>query len=128
MLDQPDNGNHIAPWRSLMEAGVPIAAGTDNIPYNPFYTLWVMMARRERLEGRVVGPDQRLTAEQGLRALTIEGARLSFEEDIRGSIETGKLADIAVLSADPSRVPIDEIKEIESDLTIVDGRIVHETI
>lgn len=128
MLDQPDAGNHVAPWRNLMEAGVPVAAGTDNIPYNPFYTLWVMMARSERLEGRVVGPDQRLTAEQGLRSLTIEGARLSFEEDTRGSIETGKLADIAVLSADPTRVPIDEIKEIESDLTIVDGRIVHQRL
>lgn len=126
MLDQPDDGNHVAPWRGLMESGVPLAAGTDNIPYNPFYTLWVMMARSERLEGRVVGPDQRLTAEQGLRALTIEGARLSFEENERGSLEPGKKADIAVLNADPTRVPIDAIKEIGADLTIVDGTIVHE--
>ena len=111
-----------------MEAGVPLAAGTDNIPYNPFYTLWVMMTRCERLEARVVGPDQRLTAQQGLRALTIEGARLSFEENERGSLETGKKADIAVLSADPTRVAIDAIKDIESDLTIVDGGIVHETL
>ncbi|MBT5051340.1 MAG: amidohydrolase [Rhodospirillaceae bacterium] len=126
MLDQPDNGNHVAPWRSLMEAGVPLAAGTDNIPYNPFYTLWVMMARHERLKSRVIGPDQRLTAEQGLRALTIEGARLSFEEIQRGSIETGKKADLAVLSADPMTVPVEEIKNIESELTVVGGRIVHE--
>lgn len=128
MLDQPDAGNHVAPWRSLMEAGVPIACGTDNIPYNPFYTLWVMMARSERLEGRVVGSNQRLTAEQGLRTLTIEGARLSFEENERGSLEIGKKADIAVLSADPTSEPVDAIKEIVSDLTIVDGKVVHETL
>ena len=72
------------------------------------------------------GPDQRLTAEQGLRALTIEGARLSFEEIQRGSIETGKKADLAVLSADPMTVPVEEIKNIESELTVVGGRIVHE--
>lgn len=128
MLDQPDAGNHVAPWRSLMEAGVPLAAGTDNIPYNPFYTLWVMMARSERLNGRIIGPDQCLTAEQGLRALTIEGARLSFEENERGSIEAGKKADLAVLSHDPTTAPIDAIKDIEANFTIVDGKIVHDTL
>lgn len=128
MLNQPDNGNHVAPLRSLMEAGVPIAAGTDNIPYNPFYTLWVMMARSERPQGRIIGPNQCLSAEQGLRALTIEGARLSFDENERGSIEIGKKADIAVLSADPTTAPLEEIKNIESDLTMVDGGIVHERL
>lgn len=128
MLDQPDFGNHVAPWRSLIEAGVPLAAGTDNIPYNPFYTLWVMMARRERLQDRIVGREQRLTAMQGLRALTIEGARLSFEEAERGSLEAGKKADIAVLSADPTLVPVEDVKDIVSHLTVVDGGIVHETL
>jgi predicted amidohydrolase YtcJ len=128
LLDAPDHGNHVAPWRSLMEAGVPLAAGTDNIPYNPFYTLWTMMARCDRLDGRVIGPDQVLTAEQGLRALTIEGARLSFDENERGSLEIGKKADIAVLSADPTTAPLEDIKHIESRLTVVNGRIVHETL
>ena len=83
------------------------------------------MARKARIKDRTIGTDQRLTAEQGLRALTIEGARLSFEEDKKGSIEVGKLGDIAVLSADPMSASLGIIKEIRADLTIVGGEIVH---
>jgi predicted amidohydrolase YtcJ len=126
-LDRPETLDHVAPLRRMMESGLTIAAGTDNIPYNPFYTLWTMMAREERTGGAVIGPDQRLTALQGLRALTIEGAYLSFEENQRGSIEPGKLADLAVLSADPTRVPLDDVRDISAALTIVDGRIVQDT-
>ena len=112
----------------MLEAGVTIASGTDNIPHNPFYTLWVMMARAERMSGTVIGPDQRLTALQGLRTLTIEGAHLSFEENDRGSIEPGKLADLAVLSADPTQIPMDQVQDVRATLTIVDGDIVYDTI
>jgi len=128
IIGQSDDGNNIMPLRSLMAANVPIAAGTDNIPYNPFYTLWTMMARKARIKDRTIGTDQRLTAEQGLRALTIEGARLSFEEEKKGSIEVGKLGDIAVLSADPMSASLDIIKEIRADLTIVGGEIVHNSL
>jgi len=127
-LDRPDSVDHVAPLRRMLETGLPIATGTDNIPYNPFYTLWVMMARAERLGGVVIGPDQRLSALQGLRTLTIEGARLSFDEDDRGSIEPGKLADLAVLSGDPTRIPVDQVKNIEAHMTIVDGRVIHDTL
>ena len=124
-IGRSDDGNNVMPLRSLVEANVPIAAGTDNIPYNPFYTLWAMMARKERVKGEIIGADQRLTAEQGLRALTIEGARLSFEEGNKGSIEVGKLGDIAVLSDNPMSANLETIKQIRSDLTIVGGEIVH---
>jgi predicted amidohydrolase YtcJ len=126
-IDRPEDHNHVAPLRSMLDAGLTIATGTDNIPYNPFYTLWTMMARCERLDGAVIGPDQRLTALQGLRTLTREGAYLSFDEDHRGSLEAGKLADVAVLSADPTQIPLDQIQDIQADLTIVNGRIVHDS-
>ena len=126
--NHPELVSHVAPLHSMLEAGVTIASGTDNIPHNPFYTLWVMMARAERMSGTVIGPDQRLTALQGLRTLTIEGAHLSFEENDRGSIEPGKLADLAVLSADPTQIPMDQVQDVRATLTIVDGDIVHDTI
>ena len=78
-----------------------MAAGSDNIPYNPFFTVWAMVARKERTTGRVIGPGQRLDAEQALRLLTRNGAWLSFEEARKGTLEPGKLADLAVLSQDP---------------------------
>jgi predicted amidohydrolase YtcJ len=73
----------------------------------------------------VLGPGQRLTPEQGLRLLTLEGARLTFEENRKGTLEPGKLADIAVLTADPTAVPTEEVKSIRAALTVVGGRIVH---
>jgi predicted amidohydrolase YtcJ len=104
-----------------------VAAGTDNIPYNPFFSLWAMVARQERTTGRVIGPGERLAAEDALRLLTRNGAWLSFDETRKGTLETGKLADLAVLSHDPRDMPVDALPEVRSTLTMVGGRIVHET-
>jgi hypothetical protein len=57
--------------------------------------------------------------------MTIEGARLSFEEDVKGSIEPGKVADLAVLDADPTEVALDALRNVSSLMTVVGGRIVH---
>ena len=62
-----------------------------------------------------------------LRAATLEGAYLTFEEDLKGSLEPGKLADMAVLSADPLTCAEKRIKDITAELTIVGGRVVHST-
>ena len=71
-------------------------------------------------------PEQALSREDALRCATIEGAWLSFEEDVKGSIEPGKLADMAVLSADPLSCPEDDIKDIVAETTIVGGRVVYQ--
>ena len=84
-LADPDGGETAVPHRMLMEAGIPVAAGSDNIPYNPFFTVWAMVARKERTTGRVIGSGQRLDAEQALRLLTRNGAWLSFEEARKGN-------------------------------------------
>jgi predicted amidohydrolase YtcJ len=124
-LEDRDGGESAAPHRTFLEAGIPVAAGTDNIPYHPFFTVWVMAARKERTTGQVIGPSQRLDAEGALRLLTRSGPWLSFEEARKGTLETGKLADLVVLSNDPRDTMVDELPEITAVLTMVGGRIVH---
>lgn len=114
--------------RTYLEDEIRFALGTDNKPYNPFATLWAAVARKERHTGTVLGPGQRLNRLEALRAFTIFGAYFSFDENRRGSLEPGKLADMAVLSADLLDMPEDEIPEVHSLLTMVDGKIVHETV
>ncbi|MDQ8035126.1 MAG: amidohydrolase, partial [Bordetella sp.] len=99
-LDAPEDGNGIVPQRLLLEAGIDVAAGSDNIPVSPFSALWASVARRERTTGRTIGPAQRLSRLQALATLTRNGAFLSFEEHTKGTLQVGKLADFAVLSAD----------------------------
>jgi len=73
----------------------------------------------------VIGPEERLTPMEGLRAITINGAYLYFDEKIKGSIEKGKLADFAVLSADPLTVQTDMIKDITVLETIKEGKTIY---
>jgi len=73
----------------------------------------------------VLGPEERLTREQALRMYTINNAYMTFEDDIKGSIEVGKLADLAVLSDDILNCPEDAIKDIRAETTILGGKIVH---
>lgn len=124
-LDEPDPHELFLPQRRLLEAGVPLSAGSDNIPVSLFSAVWASVARRERLTNRVLGPGQRLDRLQALKMITRNGAWLSFEESIKGTLEPGKLADIAVLDADPLTVPEDDLANIKAALTVVDGTIVH---
>ena len=76
--------------------------------------------------GKLWGPSQKISAEEALKIYTINGAYASFEEDIKGSIESGKLADLVVLSADPTTVDPMGIKDIPVERTIVGGKTVYE--
>lgn len=71
-----------------------------------------------------MGADQTITVEQGFRAYTSDAAFLNFEENIKGSLEVGKLADFIILSQDPFLVDVDDIPNIAIEQTIVDGRVV----
>lgn len=124
-LDDPEGGDMIVPHRDLLDLGIPTAAATDNIPYDPFFTLWSMRARQERETGRTIGERQKINGCEALRMLTVAGAHLTFEEALKGPLVPGFLADLAVLSADPSEVPPDDLLAIRTDLTLVDGKIVH---
>jgi predicted amidohydrolase YtcJ len=84
------------------------------------------MVTRASAEGKVYGAKQRVTAEEALRAWTLGGAFASFEEDRKGSIAVGKLADFVVLSVDPTRVTSNTIKDIKVEKTVIGGRVVFE--
>lgn len=111
-----------SPLKSALKKGVVFANHTDYAvtPINHMFLLWSSVARKSR-SGKTIGADQRLTPMEGLRAITINGAYLYFEEKIKGSIEKGKLADFAILSADPLTIPTDQIKDIIVNETIKEG-------
>jgi hypothetical protein len=115
----------IVPLRSLRDAGVHVALATDNVPTSLFHPVWQAVARVDRYSGRVIAPSQRLSREEALRAATLESAYLTFEEDEKGSLEPGKLADLVVLSDNPLTCDEARIKDIAADMTIVGGRIVY---
>ena len=124
-VDEPEAANKAVAHRDYLDQSVHFGLGTDNKPYSPFPTIWAAVVRQERTTKEVVGPRQRLTRIEALKAITMGGAYFCFEEDRRGSLETSKLADLAVLSDDFLAVPEDEIPELHSVLTMVGGKVVH---
>lgn len=119
-------------WKRMIDMGVHLAGGSD-CPVEKFDVLPNLYSAitRKDLKGYPEGgwlPDQKLTVDEALRIFTVEGAYASFEENIKGTLEVGKLADIAVLEKDIYEVEPDEIKDIKVDLTIMDGKIVYERI
>jgi len=110
------------------ELDVKMGAGTDAhrvASYNPFTTLRWLLVDSKNAGGVQRGPEQTPTREDALRAYTIGSAWFSFDENKRGSLEPGKLADLAVLSKDYMTVPLDQLESIESLLTMVGGKVVY---
>ena len=77
-------------------------------------------------DGAIFQPEQRMTREQTLKSYTIDNAYAAFEEDLKGTLEVGKLADITVLSKDIMRIPVAEIRNTEVVYTIVGGVVKYE--
>jgi predicted amidohydrolase YtcJ len=114
-------------WQKLMKTGAVICNGTD-VPVedvDPIACFYATVSRRLR-DGTVFYPDQRMSREEALRSYTLNCAYAGFEEDIKGSITPGKLADIAVLSQDIMTVPEEEILDAEVVYTIVGGKVVYQ--
>ena len=113
--------------RSFLDYGIPVASGSDYVPgpYEPLMALQSMVTRKD-FDGRVWGPNQRISVDEALRICTINAAHASFEEGIKGSIAAGKLGDFVILSEDPHAVNPDHIKEIQVVRTVVGGRTVFE--
>lgn len=121
---RPRPGSRLAPLKSLLKAGVGLGLATDNLPVSMFHAIWHSVARRDK-NGEIVAPaEERLTREEALRAATLGGAYFTFEENERGSIEPGKLADLAVLSDDPLTCEEDVLKDIVAEMTFLGGRCV----
>jgi predicted amidohydrolase YtcJ len=114
--------------REWMDAGIPVALGSDapSTPwYSPLATL-IGAVTRATFSGDFHEPDQALTPYEALRAHTLVSAYAAHEEDIKGSIEPGKLADLIVWSVDPTHSTAEELWNSTIDLTMIDGEIVHE--
>ncbi|ROS75610.1 amidohydrolase [Cellulomonas sp. PhB143] len=122
-----DRAFAISPMRSAIDKGLRPTNHSDFpiTPINPLVLLWTSVARTS-LSGVVLGQGERVTPLEGLRALTIDAAYEHRTEDDRGSIEVGKLADLAVLDANPLEVPVDAIKDIAVVRTFKRGATVHD--
>ncbi|MEH2549136.1 putative amidohydrolase YtcJ [Bradyrhizobium sp. AZCC 2262] len=102
-----------------------LGAGTDFPvnPINPFLNMYIMVTRKDP-NGKVYGASEAISREQALRLYTSAASRYMFEEQRKGSLEPGKLADLVVLSADFMTLPEDEIKDIKVEKTLVGGKVV----
>jgi len=117
------------PWRKLVDASIPLSAGTDatNVgAINPWLMIYYMITMKNNAGTLASPPNQQITRLQALRMYTIGGAFHSFDDDKLGSIEEGKLADLAVLSDDPLTTSDEKLKRIRSVLTLQAGKVVHE--
>jgi predicted amidohydrolase YtcJ len=123
----PEQHEQIVPMNALREAGVTVSLATDNVPISLWYPVQQTVARRDFRSQRVVGAAQALSRMEALRCATLNGAYLTFDEAKKGSLEAGKLADLAVLNADPLTVEEKALSDITSVMTMVGGKIVHET-
>jgi predicted amidohydrolase YtcJ len=114
------------PVRKLIDAGLLVGGGTDGpvVPIDPFLSMWWMVTRKT-LKGYALGPDEAISASEALDLYTINNARILGVADARGTIEPGKLADLAVLSQDILSIEPDRIRDTRSLLTMVGGKIVY---
>ncbi|MCK4863036.1 MAG: amidohydrolase [Dehalococcoidales bacterium] len=120
------------PWlyriKSPMESGVVVAAASDApvSPVNPLAGVYGAVTRKAE-SGQVLLPEEAISPEQALALYTTNAAYASFEEDIKGSIAPGKLADIVILSDNPTQVPPEQLKDIKVQMTVIGGEVVWES-
>lgn len=116
-------------WQDLLQSGIPIVNGTDVPvePLNPIASLYASVSRKT-LKGTPEGgfePEQKMTRAQALRSYTLDAAYGAFEEDIKGSITVGKLADFTIYNQDLMKVPEDDFLKTEIAMTIFNGEVVY---
>ena len=115
------------PLRSAIDAGVHVAISTDmpSGPHNPFWNLYAAVTRKG-MNGYCLGEEECITVSEGLRAMTREGAYMCFEENIKGTLEPGKLADVVLLDHDLTSIETEEIRNVKPRMTIVAGKVMFE--
>ena len=123
------------PVKSMIAGGMILNGGSDHMvkfdsyssinPYNPFLGMWILITRTTE-RGTVFCADETISREEALKIYTINNAYGTFDEDIKGSLEPGKLADMIVISTDYLTCPADSIRTIQVDKTILGGKIIYE--
>jgi predicted amidohydrolase YtcJ len=124
----PERAKTSYAFRSLVDSGAQLAFGSDwdVAPMEPLMGIYAAVTRIPLDGSRPNGwvPSQRITVAEGVRAYTVGSAYASFEENDKGSIETGKLADLVVLSKDIFAIPPEQIRETKVELTLFDGKVI----
>jgi predicted amidohydrolase YtcJ len=126
---------YFQPYKSLFENGITVGGGSDHMqkigslrsinPYNPFLGMWITLTRQPRWSDQPLHTEQRISREQAIRLYTINNAYLMFEENERGSLENGKLADFIVLDRDILTCPVDEVRKIQVERTYLGDKLVY---
>jgi len=122
----PDsNLKHLYPIATLINNGVKVVGSSDCpiVPVNPLIGIYSSVSRMAE-NGELVLPEERISPLEALKMYTDEAAKSTFEETIKGSITPGKLADLVVLNGDPTELPVDAVKDIKVEMTILNGEIV----
>ncbi len=116
---------HNNPLRSPMDAGVTVAISSDILPIGPMVGLYAAITRKG-MTGAVYAAEEAITMEEAIRAYTATGAWLLFEEDVKGSLEPGKYADMIVLSDDLLNIDPERIMDVEVEQTWLAGELVYQ--
>jgi predicted amidohydrolase YtcJ len=122
----PDpNLKYLYPIATLKKNGVKVVGSSDCpvAPANPMIGIYSSVSRMAE-NGEFVLPEEKISPLEALRMYTNEAAKTTFEETIKGSIAPGKLADLVILNGDPTSLPVNEIKDIEVEMTILNGEVV----
>jgi predicted amidohydrolase YtcJ len=125
-----DRAKTTYPFRSLLDSGATLAFGTDwtVAPLDPMLTIYAAVTRRT-LDGKNSKgwvPEQKISVEETVRAYTYGSAYAEFQENVKGTLTPGKLADLVILSRDIFKIDPNEIENVKVVLTMVDGKVVHE--
>ncbi|MGH9337817.1 MAG: amidohydrolase, partial [Vicinamibacteria bacterium] len=120
-----DHLQHNNALRTPMDHGIFVALGSDILPIGPMVGLYAAVTRKG-VSGEVYGAEERITTEEAIRGYTAKGAFLTREENVKGTLEPGKLADIIVLSDDLLAIDPEKILDVEVLMTIVNGKVVYE--
>ncbi len=116
---------HNNPIKSPMEHGIVVALSSDILPIGPMVGIYAAVTRKG-MSGKVYGPDEAINIDQALRAYTQIGAFLNFDDDIKGTLEPGKYADMIVLSDDILNIKPEQILDVEVLQTYMNGELVYE--
>ncbi|SEH98483.1 hypothetical protein SAMN05192559_106273 [Halobacillus karajensis] len=127
LRDYGERVHHFFPLKSYSELGIPFAIGSDSpiTTVDPLVGIHAAVNRKSK-QGNTIGADQMITVEEAIRAYTWGGAYASFEEEIKGSLEAGKLADLTLLDQSILSCAPENLKDIQVEMTVLDGNIVYE--
>ena len=127
LRDYGERTRYMFPSRTLLEHGIPVAASSDSpvTTNDPYMGMYEAMTRATS-GGQTVYSEETVTIEQAIRMYTRNGAHAAFEESIKGTLEPGKLADLAILSGPILGLEADKVRQLGADMTVVGGEIVHD--